>query len=52
LIVENSVFPEKASNNKNSFSLLAPNTSLQTPNNQHSGVNNEKRKFILPANIL
>jgi hypothetical protein len=33
LIVENSVFPEKPSNNKNGFSLLTPNMSLQTPDN-------------------
>jgi hypothetical protein len=33
MIVENSTFSEKPSNNKNSFSLLAPNISLQTPNN-------------------
>jgi len=35
LIVEISLFSEKPSINKNSFSLLAPNISLQTPNNQN-----------------
>jgi hypothetical protein len=33
LIVENSLFSGKPSNNKNSFSLPAPNISLQTPDN-------------------
>jgi hypothetical protein len=33
LIVENNIFSEKPSSNKNSYSLPAPNGSFQTPNN-------------------
>jgi purine-nucleoside phosphorylase len=33
MIVENNIFSEKPSNNKNSFPHLAPNVSWQTPDN-------------------
>jgi len=52
LIVENSLFSEKPGNNKNSFSLLAPDISLQTPNNQNILATTMKNASLYYPQIL